>query len=91
MAGTVSPATPASIVLREIIRASVDEARSKRNAARRSFHNLAGISGRQVGRQANTEPGEPAAQGWQGGQGDAARATDGKVCYFGPFILLVIK
>jgi hypothetical protein len=40
MAGTVKPATPASIILREIIQASVDEARPKRNAARRSFHNL---------------------------------------------------
>jgi hypothetical protein len=41
MAGTVKPATPPSISLREIIQASVDEARPKRNAARRSFHNLA--------------------------------------------------
>ena len=40
MAGAVKPANPASTVLREIIRASFDEARPKRNAARRSFHNL---------------------------------------------------
>jgi hypothetical protein len=39
MAGAVKPANPPSTVLREIIQASFDEARSKRNAARRSFHN----------------------------------------------------
>jgi hypothetical protein len=40
MAGAVKPANPPSTVLREIIQASFDEARPKRNAARRSFHNL---------------------------------------------------
>jgi hypothetical protein len=87
MAGTVKPATPASIILREIIQASVDEARPKRNAARRSFHNLPAFQVRK--RIPGRAAAHPEFRSDNASYGN--RVTDCKVCYFGLLIHMVIK